>query len=65
MFERLAQAVTDLEVPADAAALVEGWRLLDRLTAKLTMASAVFDAHDLWDLDGDTSMTGMAAAPGG
>jgi len=32
--------------------------LRDRLDAKVTMAVAAFDAADLWDVDGDTSMTG-------
>jgi hypothetical protein len=38
MFERLASAVAEVEVPVDAAALVEVWGLVDRLTAKATMA---------------------------
>ena len=57
MFEALAQAVEELEVPADPSALTEVWALVDRLTAKATMAAAAFDEHELWDLDGDTSMT--------
>ena len=57
MFERLASAVAEVEVPVDAAALVEVWGLVDRLTAKATAASAAFDAHQLWDVEGDTSMT--------
>jgi len=58
VFEGLAQAVEELEIPVDSAALTEVWGLVDRLTAKATMASAAFDAADLWDVDGDTSMTG-------
>jgi hypothetical protein len=57
MFERLASAVAEVEIPVDAAALVEVWDLVDRLTAKATMASAAFDAHQLWDVEGDTSLT--------
>ena len=57
MFERLASAVAEVEVPVDAAALVEVWGLVDRLTAKATAASAAFDANELWDVEGDTSMT--------
>jgi hypothetical protein len=57
MFEALASAVAEVEVPVDAAALVEVWGLVDRLTAKATMASAAFDAAQLWDVEGDTSMT--------
>ncbi len=58
MFEALARAVEELEVPADSAALAQVWALVDRLTAKATMAAAAFDEHELWDVDGDTSMTG-------
>lgn len=57
MFEVLAEAIEELEVPADSVALTEGFPLLDRLTAKLTVAVAGFDAQRLWDLDGDTSQT--------
>ena len=38
MFEALAQAVEELEVPADPCALTEVWALVDRLSAKATMA---------------------------
>ena len=58
MFDALADAVEELEVPADSAALATVWGLIDRLTAKATMATAAFDEHGLWDVDGDTSMTG-------
>ena len=62
MFEQLASAVAEVEVPVDAAALVEVWDLVDRLTAKATVASAAFDAHRLWDVEGDTSMTAWLRA---
>ena len=58
MFEALERAVEELEVPADPAALTQVWALVDRLTAKATMAAAAFDEHELWDVDGDTSLTG-------
>ena len=58
MFEALARAVEELEVPSDPSALAEVWALVDRLTAKATMAAAAFDEHELWDVDGDTSLTG-------
>ena len=58
MLDGLAEAVAEVEVAVDAAELIEAWHLVDRLTAKVTMASAAFDAAGLWDLDGDTSMTG-------
>ena len=57
MFGALAQAVEELEVPVDPSALTEVWALVDRLTAKATLAAATFDEHELWDVDGDTSMT--------
>jgi hypothetical protein len=62
MFEALASAVAEVEVPVDAAALAEVWGLVDRLTAKATMASAAFDTAQLWDLEGDTSMTAWLRA---
>lgn len=43
VFEELATAVDEVEVPVDAAALVEVLGLIDRLTAKATMASAAFE----------------------
>lgn len=58
MFEALARAVEELEVPTERPALAEVWALLDRLTAKATMAAAALDEHALWDVDADMSMTG-------
>lgn len=58
MFESLTEAVEGLEVPADPAALSEVWGLVDRLTAKATVAAGVFDEHGLWEVDGATSLTG-------
>lgn len=40
MFEGLAEAVEELEIPIDPAALAQVLRLQDRLTAKVTMAPA-------------------------
>lgn len=58
MLEVLAEAIEELDVPAGSAALVEVLRLRDRLDAEVTMAVTAFDAHDHWDVEGDTSMTG-------
>lgn len=57
MFEVLAEAIEELDVPADSAALARVLWLQDRLAAKATAAVGAFDAHTLWDLDGDTSQT--------
>lgn len=55
MFETLESAISELDVPGTGAALVEGFALLDRLTAKLTLAAAEFDASREWELDAATS----------
>jgi hypothetical protein len=56
MFDALAAAVDDLKVPVDSAALAELFAIRDRLDAHLTAAVGAFDAAELWDLDGQTSM---------
>lgn len=55
MFEHLASAIEELEAPGTGAALVEGFALLDKLTAKLTMAAGEFDAGREWAADAATS----------
>jgi hypothetical protein len=55
VFEALETAIGELDVPVDGDALIEGFALLDRLTAKLTLAAAEFDAAKLWELDAATS----------
>lgn len=55
MFEALASAIEELEAPGTGAALVEGFALLDKLTAKLTMAAAELDAGREWAADAATS----------
>lgn len=57
MFEVLAEAIEELDVPVDGVALARVLWLQDRLAAKVTAAVGSFDAHRLWDLDGDTSQT--------
>jgi hypothetical protein len=58
MFEALAEAIDTLEVSPSGDALAEAWRQHDRLTAKLTLATAAFDKSGDWALDGSASMTG-------
>ena len=55
VFEVLAEVIKELDVPADGAALARVLWLQDRLAAKVTATVGDFDAHALWDLDGDTS----------
>jgi hypothetical protein len=55
VFGELRSAVESLEVPIDGDAIVEGFVLLDQLTAKLSLAVAEFDAAKLWELDAATS----------
>ncbi len=49
MFEALADAIEELDVPVDSAAIKEA--------SKVSRAVGEFDAAELWDLDGATSMT--------
>ncbi len=57
MFEALAEAIDEVEIPVDGDALVEAFALCDRLQAKLSAAAGDFDAASLWDLDAATSLT--------
>ncbi|HVL03960.1 MAG TPA: hypothetical protein VM386_05945, partial [Acidimicrobiales bacterium] len=55
--EALEEAVDGLEISLDGAELVQCQRAADRLIAKLGVAYGEFDAAELWDVDGATSMT--------
>ena len=55
MFEALRSAVEELDVPGDGDALVAACALLDRLTAKVSLAAAEFQASRQWELDAATS----------
>ncbi len=57
MFEALAEAIEELEVPAEGTAIVEALALRDRLDAKICEAVGDFDTAGLWDLDAATSAT--------
>ena len=48
----LESAIDELDFGADGDALVAACRLLDRLTAKVALAAADFDASKRWELDG-------------
>ena len=57
MLEDLAKAIERLDIPVDGAALVKVIALRDQLDARIAEAAGAFDAHELWDIDGATSMT--------
>src|SRR5437879_1960412 len=57
MFDALAAAVEDLEVPVHGEAIAAVLRLIDLATAKVCEAIGAFDRAGLWELDGATSMT--------
>ncbi len=54
---RLGEAIEALDVPVDRDAIVAAIAQRDRLDAKITAAVAAYDAAELWDADGATSMT--------
>ena len=51
----LESAIEELDLGFDGDTLVAACRLLDRLTAKVALAAAGFDASRRWELDGATS----------
>jgi hypothetical protein len=57
MLDVVLTLMDEAEVAADAAAIAEAVRVVDRLTAKIAEAVGEFDAAGLWDLDAATSMT--------
>lgn len=57
MLGALADAIDELELPVDTDVVAEALRLVDRLTAKVSVAVGELDAADLWDTDGAHSMT--------
>src|SRR5688500_5240766 len=65
MFEQLASAVAELEVPNDGEALAEGYRLLDRLAAKLSVAVGEWEASGQWEIEGATSATAWLRSAAG
>jgi Domain of unknown function (DUF222)/HNH endonuclease len=63
MFEQLRDAIDELDIPVDCAALAAVVELWDRLDARISDADAVAacDRAGLWELDGATSMTAWLA----
>jgi hypothetical protein len=61
VFEELGQAIDELDIPADGAALAAVLALRDRLDARTSHAVADCDRAGLWELDGATSMTAWLA----
>jgi hypothetical protein len=57
MFEELATAIDELDIPLDGAALAAVAGLRDRLDAHISRAIAAQDRAGCWELDGATSMT--------
>src|SRR6266540_2561369 len=53
----LSQAIDQLDIPVDSAALTRCFELYDRFTAKLTAAVGEFNAAEGWRDSGSTSMT--------
>jgi hypothetical protein len=53
----LAEAIEEYQIHLDGDALVAVFALIDRLQAKAAEAVADFDHHELWQLEGATSMT--------
>src|SRR5687767_4224385 len=56
MFESLAAAVDDLDVPVEESALRSLLAVHDRLSARVAVAVGRFDASGLWEAGGATSM---------
>src|SRR5579885_3281253 len=65
MSVELAEAIENLNIGADAVALVEVLRLRDRLDARIIEALGEFDRAGLWDLDGATSLTAWLRSSAG
>ncbi len=61
MFATLTAEIEDLEIPLDGDALTEILGVADRLDARITDALGLFDAAELWELDGATSLTAWLA----
>ncbi|HVF13873.1 MAG TPA: DUF222 domain-containing protein [Acidimicrobiales bacterium] len=62
MLEDLAEAIEKLDIPVDGAALARVLALRDQLDARIAEVVGAFDAAELWDIDGATSMTAWLRA---
>jgi Domain of unknown function (DUF222) len=61
MFEQLGDAIDELDIPVDGAALAAVVGLRDRLDARISDAVGACARGGLWELDGATSMTAWLA----
>src|SRR6059058_6411925 len=62
MFEELAQAIRNLDIPVESSSLAAVLALRDELDASITKALGDFDDECLWALDGAFSMAGWLKA---
>lgn len=58
MLDQLRSAIDSLEIGIDSASLLEALKLRDQLEARICEAVGEYEATDLWDVQGRTSMTG-------
>jgi len=65
VFEALAVAITELDIPLDGFAIVDALAQRDRLDAQITKTLGAFDAASLWDIDAATSLTAPGCGPMG
>lgn len=65
MSAELAVAIENLNIGANGVALVDVLRLRDRLDARIMDSLGDFDAAQLWDLDGATSLTAWLRSSAG
>ncbi|HTJ74834.1 MAG TPA: DUF222 domain-containing protein, partial [Acidimicrobiales bacterium] len=64
MFEDLAAAIEDLDIPLDAESLAAVVALRDRLDARIAEAVGSFEGHGWWGFDGSASMTAWLRSHG-
>jgi hypothetical protein len=57
MFEKLAEAIEELDIPVDGKALVQVLALRDQFNARIVEAVGEFDEYHMWNIDGSVSMT--------
>ncbi len=57
VLDDLAEAIENLDIGVDGAAIVRALALRDQLDARIAEVVGAFDAASLWDIDGATSMT--------
>ncbi|HYI62300.1 MAG TPA: DUF222 domain-containing protein [Acidimicrobiales bacterium] len=56
VLDELNEAIDGLDLPVDGDVLAGAFRLLDRLTAKVSEAAGAFDAAELWNGEGAASL---------